>query len=262
MTTFIDKLKKSDIWDRLHHISLEEMKSVTLMNRTDTKYVAHQRQLRAILEQAAAKNYMVQFTQSAVNGYDTTYYDTAALSMYLMHHNRKLHKHKIRCRTYTDCGISFLEIKDKNNSGRTSKIRMPVRNAATEKLRSDKKVLDFISNNTVFNFLRLVPTVKTDFHRITLVNDKKTERITIDVELKFKNLMTGNDADLKDLVIIELKEDGRFVSTMSGILHDLHVKPFHISKYCIGTAMTNPQVKHNRFKRKLHLLNKIRTNYE
>ena len=260
--TFLDEIKISDIWNRMRHISLEEMKTVTLMSRIDTKYVTHQNMLLSILEQAVENNYMVQFTTSPINGYNTTYYDTEKLSMYLMHHNRKLHKHKIRCRTYVDSDTSFLEIKDKNNNGRTTKIRMLVKDTETGSLRADNKVIDFIKTNTVFNFLKLVPAVETDFHRITLVNDKKTERITIDVGLTFKNMMTGVNADLKDLIIIELKEDGRFVSTMSGILHDLHVKPFHISKYCIGTAMTNPHVKHNRFKRKLHFLNKIRNNYE
>ena len=260
--TFIEELKNSDIWDKMQHISLEEMKTVRLMSRIDTKYVAHQDMLIPILQHAMDNNYMVQYTSHALNAYDTTYFDTEDLSMYVMHHNRKLHRRKIRCRTYTANDTSFLEIKDKNNCGRTKKTRILIDDTDVNYLRENKKVTEFIRKNTPYTFKKLIPALKTDFHRITLVNKNKTERITIDTNLLFSNLMTGINTELKDLVIIELKEDGRFVSTMSVILRELHVKPFHISKYCIGTALTNPDAKQNRFKRKIHLLNKIRNNYE
>lgn len=259
---FIEDLNKANIWDKMCHISLNEMKTVRLMSRIDTKYVTHRNLLMPILERAVEEHYMVQFMKSSLNGYDTTYYDTKSLSMYIMHHNRKLHRLKVRCRTYTDSDTSFLELKDKNNNGRTDKHRIQVYDTDVESLRHDKNVIDFIRNRSNYDFLNLYPVLKTDFHRITLVNPQKTERITIDLNLMFTNLITGKYADLKDLIIIELKEDGRFLSTMSLILRDLRVKPFHLSKYCIGMAMTNSNVKNNRFKRKLHLINKIRNDYE
>ena len=256
--TFIEKLQQSDIWNRMQHISLEEMKTVTLMSRIDTKFVTHQKYLIPILERAESYRYRVQYTTCALNGYDTTYYDTESMQMYLMHHNRKLHRQKIRCRTYTDSGISFLEIKDKSNKGRTNKIRILVKDSNDDKLRMNEKAVNFIASNSPFDFLKLLPTVETDFYRITLVNEQKTERITIDVNLTFKNFVNGTHASLDDLIIIELKQDGRYNSTMKSILNEFRIKPFHVSKYCIGTAMTDPEVKSNRFKRKLHLMNKIR----
>ena len=260
--SFLEQLQTADIWDRMKHISLEEMKTVTLMSRIDTKYVTHQNKLLPILERAIANKYMVQFTTCALNGYSTTYYDTQNMEMYLMHHNKKLHRQKIRCRTYTDAGISFLEIKDKSNKGRTNKIRMPVRETNSEQLKKDAEAIAFISSHTRFDLPRLIPSVVTDFYRITLVNVNKTERITIDVNLTFKNITNNNEAALTNLIIIELKQDGRFISTMKQILSELRVKPFHVSKYCIGTAMTDTHIKSNRFKRKLHLMNKIKNNYE
>ena len=259
---FLEQLQRADIWNRMKHISLEEMKTVTLMSRIDTKYVTNQNNLRPILERAIANKYMVQFTTCALNGYSTTYYDTQNMEMYLMHHNKKLHRQKIRCRTYTDAGISFLEIKDKNNKGRTNKIRMPVQEIDSEKLKKESEAMAFISSHTRFDFSKLIPAVETDFYRITLVNADKTERITIDVNLTFKNFTNDNEAALTDLIIIELKQDGRFISTMKQILRELRIKPFHVSKYCIGVTMTDMHIKSNRFKRKLHLMNKIKNNYE
>ena len=107
-------------------ISLDEMESVKLMNRVDTKYVCHESQLPAILAQAA-ENYRVQeVAGKRVATYDTVYYDTDGLEMYLRHHDQQLTRRKVRIRTYLDTGAEFLEIKKKNNRGRTKKKRIEV----------------------------------------------------------------------------------------------------------------------------------------
>ena len=255
---FIEELQEADVWSQIRHISLEETRTVRLMNRIDTKYVAHQRYLLPLLEVAVENGYMVQYTSCALNTYDTTYYDTSSLSMYIMHQNRHLRRQKIRSRTYVDSNTTFLEIKNKNNKGRTKKIRIPI--TQTEKgwdtLRTDAKL--FIEANTPYQPSQLIPTLQTYFHRITLVNREKTERITIDVDVNFKNYVNNHSCRLGELVIIELKQDGRYASMMKEILHGFHIKPFKISKYCIGVALTDFKVKSNRFKRKIHLLNKIK----
>ena len=243
----------------MRHLTLDEMKTVRLMNRVDTKFVTHQQRLLSILALACEKGYQVQCTAGPINGYDSTYYDTSDWAMFTMHHNRKLHRYKIRSRTYLDSKVSFLEIKDKNNKGRTSKKREKVNSTDPAVLQSDYGLEYFVKLYTGFDFPRLLPTLQTKFHRITLVNSQKTERITVDIGVNFKNVRTGQTAALDNLVIIELKQDGRYPSTMRAILNQLRIKPFHISKYCMGVALTYPNAKKNRFKRKLHLLNKIKS---
>jgi len=61
-----------------------------------------------------------------------------------------------------------------------------------------------------------------------------------------------------DLAIIEVKQDGNFPSKMRDMLLEYRVKPVRISKYCIGTAMTDDSVKSCRFKQKLLLINKMK----
>ena len=256
--SFVEELCMSDIWERLGHISLEEMSGVNLMNRIDTKYVTSRKMLLPMLEEAVTYGYSVQFNHQALYGYDTTYYDTDSLEMYLIPHNRKLHRLKVRCRTYLDSSISFLEIKDKSNKGRTNKIRIAVEQTDYNALKTNRDVNDFIGEHTKYNFQELAPSLETIFQRITLVNKQKTERITIDVDLHFVNSRNRCESSLSDLIIIELKQDGRFHSTMKSILQHLRIKPFHLSKYCIGIALTDPAIKANRFKRKIHLLNKFK----
>lgn len=245
------------IWDQMPRISLDEMKSVKLMNRTDTKFVAPRCALAQILKRAHLMGYMVQYTTGALNSYSTIYYDTDALEMYTVHHNRKLCRQKIRSRTYIESKISFLEIKNKNNRGRTKKIRISVPSTDTSLIKLNDEAVKFIGKNTKYLFHALQPALTTEFSRITLVNKEKTERITIDLNVNFHNFIHNNDDNLNDIIIIELKQDGRYVSTMRQILREMRIMPFKISKYCVGTALTNPDAKSNRFKKKIILLKKI-----
>ena len=76
--------------------------------------------------------------------------------------------------------------------------------------------------------------------------------------MSFTNPRTGCDASLPGTVIIELKQDGRHSSTMKGILLDLRIHPFKVSKYCIGTVLTTPGLYRGRFKEKIRRIEKMR----
>ncbi len=236
-------------------ISLTEMKSVKLMNRIDTKYVIPLSLLPAVLE-AAQMDYRIQENDGVRKAvYDTLYYDTVGLDMYVRHHNRHLTRQKIRVREYVSSNEFFLEIKRKNNHGRTKKKRIAI--PAADALSLSPVMAEFIAEKSQYTAAQLVAQLRTQFERITLVNKALTERLTIDVGLHWYNEQTEQTAALPELVIIELKRDGNTPSPMLHILRDLRIKPFKISKYCIGTVLTNPNVKANRFKRKIRNIHKI-----
>ena len=56
---------------------------------------------------------------------------------------------------------------------------------------------------------------------------------------------------------MELKQDGRAHSLLNDVLFELRIRPFKISKYCIGTCMTRHDIRQNRFKKKLRKINKL-----
>ena len=85
-----------------------------------------------------------------------------------------------------------------------------------------------------------------------------TERLTIDTEVAFRCLQSGQTASLNDIVIIELKRDGRTPSPIKEVLRKLHVQSSGFSKYCIGSALTSANLKKNRLKPKLRMLDKVR----
>lgn len=238
-------------------IDLSEMKGVKLMNRVDTKYLAMEADLVRILEMAAADYRVQKIGDRKFGAYDTIYYDTGGLDMYVMHHNKKLRRQKIRTRTYVDSGIAFLEIKNKNNRGRTKKVRTPIGLDYFRCFTGSPSAVDFIYHESNYPLTNLSPHVRTRFNRITLVNERKTERLTIDMDLQFENLRTGETAGLPGTVIIELKQDGMCYSEMKKILMHLRIHPQKVSKYCVGTVMTNPGAKNNRFKEKINYINKL-----
>ena len=243
----------------MHPIDLSEMKGIKLMNRIDTKYLATEGDVVHILGMAQS-DYRIQDVEGARSGsYDTIYYDTGDLDMYVRHHNRKLRRQKIRTRTYVDSGLAFLEIKNKNNRGRTKKVRTRIGVEDFRDFMGNPSAVDFIYNESSYPLTRISPHVRTGFSRITLVNNRKTERLTIDLDLSFENLRTGERAALPGIAIIELKQDGLCYSEMKDILLELRIQKKKVSKYCIGTVLTNQQVKSNRFKEKISDIKKLIT---
>lgn len=236
-------------------ISLAEMEGVKLMNRVDTKFVAPAWLLSDILRMAQADYYVQDVDGKRIAAYDTLYYDTPDMQMYIRHHDRQLRRQKIRVRTYVDSHLTFLEVKNKTNKGRTKKKRIEVN---TNDLRAvDEKQRAWLKGKSWYEVASLQPQLRTRFERITLVNREMTERLTIDTALRWENVQTGKTAALGEVVVIELKRDGNQPSEMAEILRALRVKPLKMSKYCIGVALTNPMVKNNRFRPKLRRIAKI-----
>ena len=239
-------------------ISLEQMSGVKLMNRTDTKFVTTTDRLRLLL-QMACNDYYVQEIDGGRNlEYDTTYFDTTAFDMYNQHQWNHTNRQKIRFRTYCVSGLQFMEVKTKNNHGRTKKKRMEV----TDMNLAEQAKSDFIGKHLRYGVDTLQPALNNHFSRITLVNKAKTERLTIDSALRFHNIVSGVDKDMGDLVIIELKRDGLVYSPVLEMLRQLRIHPHGFSKYCMGSALTNPDLRVNRFKRKLIEINKILTQHQ
>lgn len=233
-------------------ITLEEMGQVRLMNRIDTKYVTTLPMLERLLELAAA-DYRVQQIGGRVDmPYRTCYFDTPDRDMFVQHQRGRKARQKIRMRVYEDSGTAFLEIKDKDNRGRTDKKRMPVG--------SDIDLLSyagFIRTHSRYSPESLLPQMQNYFYRITLVNNCLTERLTIDTGLCFRNIATGREYAPRGIVIIELKRDGRTPSTAPRLLRLLRIHPCGFSKYCMGMALTDRSLRQNRLRERVRMVEKL-----
>ena len=81
-------------------ITLAEMKSVKLMNRTDTKFVTTRQMLERLLELAQGDYFAQEIDGERNMLYDTTYFDTRDYGMYHEHQTGHTNRQKIRFRTY------------------------------------------------------------------------------------------------------------------------------------------------------------------
>lgn len=251
------------IIQKFQPISLEEMGGIRLMNRTDTKFVTTIDNLQALLEMAVDA-YRIQEIDGMRNmNYSTIYFDSPDYAFYNAHHDGHAGRQKVRIRSYVDSQMSFLEVKTKDNHGKTHKSRIKAmmmsigNDQQMPSLASNPQAKDFLHQNLRINPQELEQKIENRFHRITLVNKAKTERLTIDTDLEFHNLTTGLDCSLSHLAIIELKRDGLQPSPILGMLRELRIHPSGFSKYCIGEALTNPSLRTNRMKPRLQKLMKI-----
>lgn len=230
----------------LDPITLEEMTSIKLMNRTDIKFVTNKDKLSQLLSLAYGKYYAQFHNGKRIASYMTQYWDTPVHTYYYQHHNGRSPRQKIRVRTYMDSQTTFLEVKTKNNRGRTKKKRIEI--SGQQDIVSGN---DFLLERVQRDVREIMPTVCNSFKRITLVNKGKTERLTIDFDICFFNCETKRQTGTGDLVIIELKRDGNMPSPVLDMLRELRIKPSGFSKYCIGSVLTNVALKHNLFKPRL-----------
>ncbi len=238
-------------------ISLSEMDGVTLMNRIDTKFLLNSSQLPFILKKATSHYRILEINGERITPYSTVYFDTEDVKMYIMHHNGKLNRYKLRMRSYINSGLSFLEVKRKNNKGRTSKKRINIENSQFDSQQLLNDNYSFLEKRLPYSPELLSPKLQNYFRRITLVDNDKTERITIDLGLKFKSMNNDEEKVIDNLVIIELKHDGGGKSKFRYFLNELNIIPRSMSKYCLGMVIVNPNFKNNRFKNKLRIINKI-----
>lgn len=246
-----------DILKEMDSISLDSMKEVQLMDRLDSKFVADSSLLPQLLRKMISYFRVQDIDGVRIAAYSTQYLDTPEISMYEMHHNRKLNRQKVRIRSYLDSNLSFLEVKNKSNIGRTAKLRVPTQLTHIEQIEELNEGVVFLSENTDVDVEKLLPSLANEFKRITFVNNELTERITIDTDLRFTNHMTGKEIVLDGVMIIELKQEGNVSSYFRDILTEMRIKKTKISKYCIGTVLTNPDCKYNRFKKKSRDINKL-----
>lgn len=240
-------------------ITLAEMSGIKLMNRTDTKFVATIEQLHRFLAAVHGKYYIQDIDGKRIASYHTTYYDTDDYQMYSMHHAGRQVREKIRVRTYMDNDDTFFEIKNKNNHGRTKKKRIPIGKTSTLHDERDT-VVPFMAKHAWYAIDEISPVIENWFNRITLVNFDKTERLTIDFNLRFHHLKSDGRDQLQRVAIIELKRDGNVPSPALDILREVRIKRSGFSKYCIGSALTNNRLKSNNFKERMTMIGKMENN--
>lgn len=232
--------------------SLAEMNAIKLLNRQDTKYIFHQRQLPDILDDLRADYKILEIDGTRLSAYKNSYYDTKDFACYTMHQRGMLNRTKVRIRTYIESALSFIEIKTKTNKSRTVKKRIPLEK---EENFHSARIKTFVDENSPFLADNLTEELQIDFERLTLAHKDLKDRCTLDLNLRAT--WKGQTHHFEKLIIAELKQD-RFKhnSPFNLVLkkHKIYAESF--SKYCFSFLELNSELKKNNFKPKLQHLYK------
>ena len=215
-------------------ITLEEIDTINLMDRIDTKFIVPISVLYELLE-VVSDYYVLEINGFRNSLYDTTYFDTINYDMFMDHAYDIENRQKIRVRKYLCNDLKFLEIKTKVDEGRTLKKRIKVKHKGLKR----KKNQEFIKEHSKYDLSVLQKSLRTKFERFTLVNPEKTERITIDTSLHFINKKMNKEVYVEDVAILELKRNKKQDSRIKAFLDEHDIKSIGFSKYCFGMCLTN-----------------------
>jgi len=227
------------------------MDRVKLLNRTDTKFVMTKAQFTTLLPELKETYKILEINGKRSARYKTLYYDTPKYNFYLNHHNGIPNRYKVRIRKYVDSDLCFFEIKHKSK-GRTDKRRIRIDDFQDELTSETATFLD----NTLPTKTEIKPSIWNTFERITLVNNERMERLTFDIGLNFE--WDNEHFGYTSIIIAEVKQENMDRMAPAIQVFKKHgIRQERISKYCIGMGLLYKELKHNRFKEKYLLLNKL-----
>ncbi len=227
------------------------MDSVKLMDRTDTKFVFRFDQLAELLNQIKNDYRVLDINGNKISRYESLYFDTKDFGLYHAHHRGKPSRFKVRFRKYVESELNFFEVKFKTNKGRTIKdrVRQKEINGSIK-----EKAEELLNDKTSLKSDNLEAKIWVNYSRITFVNKNSPERVTIDLNLTFKNEQQNKTID--NIVIAEVKQDKEVKSAFIKLMKKYHIRQGAISKYCFGIVNLFGTIKHNNFKPKLILIKK------
>ena len=248
----------NSVLSKFNPISLDEMDRVKLMERTDTKYVFNIKNLPEILEGMISQYSLLEINNIRNQRYESLYFDTKDYLFYKKHLIGKTTRYKIRFRKYLDSkGLTFFEIKHKNNKGTTCKKRVQMLDIPSV---ISENANEFLLKHTPYQPEMFTPSIWVNYSRMTFVNNDSQERITIDTNLTYKkaDYPDINSVSFPQLVIAEVKrEKAASISQFIRLVRKTGVREGSISKYCFGIYNLINNVPKNNFKPKVRFVCKM-----
>ena len=234
-------------------VSLQEIDTLALLNRVDTKYLLSYTQLAVVLRNLRDNYQILAIGERRIHNYWTLYYDTQDFMLYHAHVTGRAHIYKVRSREYLDTRLSYLEIKHKDPKRRTDKIRLPIEHTCQC---LEGECCQFLRDYLPCPAVDLGPALWNTFRRITLVSRSDLERLTIDLDLCFFN--PHRSLSLDGVAITEVKQEKLARSSaFVALMRRLGVRRTGFSKYCYGVSQTCSTVKPNTQKRKSLMIDKL-----
>ena len=230
--------------DLFSTLSLEELGEAALLDRKETKFIFPEKSLPALLPGLESEYHLLEIEGRSSFDYLSVYYDTPDRVFYNQHQAGARPRWKIRQRTYLNTGLSFWEVKRKDNRNLTSKTRQRIKQPSDQVL-----IMSRLLEQAKYpeRLVDLNPVLETRYTRITLIHKSRQERITLDCQLSFSDGVCSEP--LSNLMVAEVKQNRLNLRSPFLIqLKQISIQPCRFSKYCLGSLLLDPTLKYNRFK--------------
>lgn len=190
-------------------ISLTELNaSASFLDRIDTKYLLTETEFKEILKDLEKEFYILDIKEKSVFEYESIYMDTEKYDFYYQHQNGEKNRTKVRTRNYLDSGIAFFEYKQKQK-WITRKFRYQFKDIKEHGNMSCESTKFFEWAYQSFYSKapeKILPSLSTKYHRITLCSKSNDERVTVDFNIRLEDLRNKKEIiSLDNLVILESK---------------------------------------------------------
>lgn len=237
--------------------SLLEQSGAALMDRVDRKYLLPLSLLPEFFNALKDDYTVLSEKKTTLFQYKTMYFDSLHDDFFHQHQSGKLNRHKVRTREYVNSNQYFLELKHKTNQFRTKKKRYLL----TDKYKN-RNINDLLQPLSEKQFPSLFKKLSVEYDRVTLKHKNLSERITFDLNIKFKDAseLLGKSKGIKipEVVIIEVKQDKVCnQGKINRLLKEFNLREVNFSKYCMGRLIVKmdeqlefmpKDMKYNRFK--------------
>jgi hypothetical protein len=235
----------------LDPITLDELvECAALQTRIDRKYLVPLEAAEQVVAGLAGCARVLEIGGRRSFGYSSLYFDTPELTSYHLAARGRRRRFKVRRRTYTDTGQSFLEVKTRGGRGSTVKERTPDDDGTTLGLdpagcRFVDEVLDRAGVAPVAG--KLQPVLGTSYQRTTLhlAGPVTDSRVTVDTELAW-SVPGGRPLRLAGVAIVETKSSSTPSAADRWLWRHGH-RPTRVSKYGTGLAALRGHLPANRW---------------
>jgi hypothetical protein len=233
-------------------VSLEELNQrAALQTRADNKYFLPWSVFVDFAAALRSAYVVLDIDGQRTFTYDTQYFDTASLTCYWAHVQGRRKRFKCRSRQYVDSGLCVFELKLKGGRGETVKYKMAYSEAECEAVTpaASSFLQQQISTAYGLTFIQpMLPTLRTQYQRITLTAEASMERVTCDLNLAFAVDQCWQGQMAPGYVLVETKS-ARGRGRADQLLWQLGARPATGSKYCLGLSLLRPDLRNNPFQR-------------
>lgn len=230
----------------------DAIKRGALQERLTTKFLLPRDQIAALVTGLEQHYTLLRANDRCEARYRTLHFDTDDLTFFHGHRRGMRRRSKVRIRHYDDRHLTVLEVKQRLHEQKTIKF---ARKLAFNGIQLQAEDQAWAASKLPLHRM-LCPKLWTDFNRVILISKHGPERVTIDIDLLFKNEVS--EYSFPATAIIEVKQPRlNRNSPIMVALRKLRGHSVSFSKYCAATALLNPELPHNRFEPQLRQLERI-----